>query len=246
MRRLHASRGVVIRSADILAGVLGTAASYGMRGLKVAPSTTAKIQGIAEIALRRAFETSIIGIDRTAWMASPARARLLAGASGAIGGFMGLAGYLPDAFFTTLLIMRNIAAIAREEGEDLAGEDARKACLEVFAFGSPALEADDKGEDVETGYWSSRLLLHGRPMMMVLSEVAARYGVRISEKLAAQAVPLVGAAGGAMINTVFLDHYRNMARVHFAMRRLERSYGALQVRNEAQAIALSLHLARAA
>ena len=115
----------------------------------------------------------------------------------------------------------------------------------MFAFGSPVLEPDDASGDVETGYWSARLLLHGRPVMLILSEIAARYGVRISEKFAAQAVPLVGAAGGAMINTVFLDHYRNMARVHFAMRRLERAYGAPQVRNAAQAISRSLHLARA-
>jgi len=140
--------------------------------------------------------------------------------------------------------MRNIALIAREEGEDLAEESARKACLEVFAFGSPVLDEDGTREDVDVGYWSARLLLHGRPMTLLLSEVAARYGLRISEKFALQVVPVVGAAGGAMINTVFLDHYRSMARVHFTMRRLERTYGGREVRDQAILIARSLHLAR--
>ena len=39
-----------------------------------------------------------------------------------------------------------------------------------------------------------------------------------------QAIPLVGAAGGALINTIFIDHFQNMARGHFIIRRLERLY----------------------
>jgi len=46
----------------------------------------------------------------------------------------------------------------------------------------------------------------------------------VSEKVAAQAIPLIGAAGGALINTIFIDHFQNMARGHFIIRRLERRY----------------------
>ena len=45
------------------------------------------------------------------------------------------------------------------------------------------------------------------------------------EKVAAPAVPVIGAAGGALINTLFLDHFQDMARGHFIVRRLERVYG---------------------
>ena len=43
--------------------------------------------------------------------------------------------------------------------------------------------------------------------------------------MAAQAVPVIGAAGGALINTLFMDHFQDMAHGHFTVRRLERKYG---------------------
>jgi len=54
----------------------------------------------------------------------------------------------------------------------------------------------------------------------------------VSEKVAAQAVPLIGAAGGALINTIFIDHFQNMARGHFIIRRLERLYNKDLIRQE--------------
>ena len=69
------------------------------------------------------------------------------------------------------------------------------------------------------------MLLQGRPLVMLMSEAAAAYGVRISQKLALQAVPLIGAAGGALVNGAFMAHYEGLARAHFTIRRLERTYG---------------------
>ena len=140
--------------------------------------------------------------------------------SGAVSGAAGLVGAVPDAAFTTLLIMRQIAAVALAEGEDLSTEDARRACLEVFA-----LAAGDEG-----GYWGARLLLRGAPLAAILTQAARPWGVALTEKLAAQAAPVVGAAGGALVNSAFLSHYRTLARGHFVVRRLERSYGPAAVR----------------
>ena len=61
-------------------------------------------------------------------------------------------------------------------------------------------------------------------------QVAARYGIVVSEKTAAQALPLVGAAGGALVNALFMDHFQEVARGHFIVRRLERSYDHETVR----------------
>jgi hypothetical protein len=36
---------------------------------------------------------------------------------------------------------------------------------------------------------------------------------------------VVGAVGGAIINTLFIDHFQNMAQGHFIVRRLERAHG---------------------
>ena len=61
-------------------------------------------------------------------------------------------------------------------------------------------------------------------------QVAARYGIVVSEKTAAQALPLVGAAGGALVNALFMDHFQEVAHGHFIVRRLERSYDHETVR----------------
>ena len=45
-----------------------------------------------------------------------------------------------------------------------------------------------------------------------------------------QAIPIIGAATGALINTLFIEHFQNMARGHFTVRRLEKIYGAEPVR----------------
>jgi hypothetical protein len=38
-------------------------------------------------------------------------------------------------------------------------------------------------------------------------------------------IPLIGAASAATINVVFINHFQEMARGHFVVRRLERKYG---------------------
>jgi hypothetical protein len=53
--------------------------------------------------------------------------------------------------------------------------------------------------------------------------------VQVSEMAMAQLIPIVGAAGGATVNTLFIDHYQNIATGHFSLRRLERSYGKEEV-----------------
>ena len=236
IRRLQASRGLIVRSAELLAAVVGGAAAVGLRELKFSPGVSGRAQALVELALRRGFAVALLMPARPARGSLRGRSRLLAAAAGALGGFAGLPGFLPDLAFTTLLIMRNFASVARAEGEDLASEEARRACLEVFALGSEL--GPDEGP--EASYWSARLLLQGRPLVMLFSELAARFGLRISQKFAMQAIPLAGAAGGAMINAVFVDHYVSLAQVHFTMRRLERRYGRDAIHSEALQLAKQL------
>ncbi len=239
IERLRRSRGVVVRAADLLAGMLGPAAALGLRQLRVPSALVGKLQKLSEAALRRAFDVAVIGVgagSRSGRLLrfSDRRGKLLVAASGAVSGLAGLAGFLPDVTLNTLLIMRRIASIAVEEGEDLSREDARAACLEVFAFDQPSSSGGVLGRTEETDpelrYWTARLVLQGRPLMFLLSEIASSYGIRISQKLSLQAAPVVGAAGAAIVNSVFLDHYQSLARAHFTIRRLERRYGTEQVR----------------
>ena len=58
-----------------------------------------------------------------------------------------------------------------------------------------------------------------------MGRVAAVFGAALTEKAAAMAVPLAGAAAGGTLNWAFMDFYQEMARVHFTLRALERKYG---------------------
>jgi hypothetical protein len=63
------------------------------------------------------------------------------------------------------------------------------------------------------------------PLVRLTAQIAARFGLVVSQKVAAQAVPVIGALGGAAVNAAFMDHFQSMARAHFTVRRLERAYG---------------------
>jgi hypothetical protein len=52
-----------------------------------------------------------------------------------------------------------------------------------------------------------------------------RLSVVVTQKLVVQAVPVIGAVGGAAVNYAFIDHFQEVARAHFVVRKLERRYG---------------------
>ncbi|HPY39625.1 MAG TPA: hypothetical protein PLM98_03820, partial [Thiolinea sp.] len=62
--------------------------------------------------------------------------------------------------------------------------------------------------------------------------VASRFGVVITEKFAAQAVPIVGGVAGATLNVLFINFYQDMATGHFIIKRLEKKYGYAAVKRE--------------
>jgi hypothetical protein len=44
-------------------------------------------------------------------------------------------------------------------------------------------------------------------------------------------VPVAGAISGALLNLVFMNHFQDIAKGHFIVRRLERRHGAETIRN---------------
>jgi hypothetical protein len=141
---------------------------------------------------------------------------------------------------STTIMLRSIADIARSEGESISEIEVKLACLEVFALGG----TNDKDDGTESGYYAVRAALaksvadaaeffatktltdEGAPALVrFIAKIAERFSIQITEKAAAQAVPAIGAAGGAIINTIFMDHFQDMARGHFVIRRLERKHG---------------------
>jgi hypothetical protein len=242
LRSLRRGRGLVVRLADLMGMAVGSAGGLAMRamirGMGAGSGTgrvPEKIRGLAEAALARAFDIAILGLPEGVRLSPGPRAtQAVVTLSGAIGGFYGMAGLVPDATFTTLAIMREIARLARDEGEDLTSEAGRQACLEVFLLSPDARLREATGES-DLSYFSARLVLQGRPVLALLNQAGARYGLVLSDKLALQAVPVLGALCGAAVNHAFLAHYRDLARAHFTLRRLERAYGETRVRAAALA-----------
>jgi hypothetical protein len=234
-------RGFAARAA----GLLGRQVEAFSRSL---PGSVRRLAGrVAESALRVALRAALRTIDPEA---SPKAAhgahKAAAAAAGAIGGAFGVASTVIELPLTTTILMRSIAQIAREEGEDPRTPEGALACLEVFALG------DEPGEAaLESGYFAVRgalarsvadsaryLASHSvasesaPAMARLIAQIAARFGLVVSEKFAAQAVPVVGAIGGAGINLAFAEHFQTLARGHFIIRRLERQRGAEAVRFE--------------
>ncbi len=88
----------------------------------------------SKTALRGALKLALRTIDlKRAPKAGHRAHRLAAAASGALGGAFGLAALPVELPLSTTILLRSIAEIAREEGEDLSAPQAGLACVEVFA-----------------------------------------------------------------------------------------------------------------
>jgi len=65
----------------------------------------------------------------------------------------------------------------------------------------------------------------GGPIPFASSASASRFGVVVTQKIAAQALPSVARLGGAAVNYAFIEHFQDVGSRHFTVRRLERRYG---------------------
>ncbi|MCK8786046.1 EcsC family protein [Roseomonas sp. NAR14] len=168
----------------------------------------------------------------SAWMH-----RGLAVASGVAGGTFGLPGTLVELPVSTGILLRRIAAIAAEEGEDLDDPLVAAECMKVFALGG----RDPADDAAESGYFALRVAMTemlrggigrvvGTVMPGFIGAIATRFTAPVGMKVTAQAMPLLGAAAGAAVNLAFLEHFSGIAHAHFTVRRLEREHGAAVVR----------------
>lgn len=142
--------------------------------------------------------------------------RMLSTAMGAAGGAAGLPGALVELPATTAFLLRTIQDGAASEGFDPNAQNVMFDCLRVFASAGPL--ARDDGSD--TAFVSLRLSLSGQALNQVILTVAPRLATAMGHKLAAQSVPILGAAAGATVNYVYSGYYHEVARVHFGLRRL--------------------------
>ncbi|BAF71910.1 EcsC family protein [Sulfurovum sp. NBC37-1] len=178
--------------------------------------------------------------------------KLMVGGSGAVGGFFGLSALAIELPVSTTIMLRSIADVAQSQQHNLNDMETRLACLEVFSLGSTRNSDDDASESAyfaaratlafemraalqSVSHMSSKAiqdaLAKGQMPILIkfINTIASRFGIVVSEKLAAQTIPLVGAAGGAAINLMFIDHFQDMAEGHFIIKRLEKKYGSEKI-----------------
>src|SRR6266481_342937 len=221
-------------------------------GYALPASASQAITAATSKALEMALEAALRTMHHTPRAGSQLFHKALATASGAAGGAFGLATLPIELPVSTIIMLRSIAEIARGEGEDLSDPEAALSCVQVFALGGRPGSADAS----ESGYFAVRgmlaksvtqaarfvvergILEEGSPILVrFISLVASRFGFIVTQKLAAQAIPLVGALGGAAVNYAFVEHFQEVAQGHFTVRRLERAYGKDIVRREYERLA---------
>jgi EcsC protein family len=161
----------------------------------------------------------------------------------------GLALELP---VSMMLLCRSVADIARANGERSEDLDTRLACLELFALG------DARRNAMGAGYFALRATLASptaaaidylNNTLMVDEEddalrgyiavIAKHFREQIEIHVAAEASPGASTHYGSAVNLLLIDHFQDIARGHFTVRRLERVYGQHEVRATYDRIRLS-------
>ena len=212
------------------------------QGVKILPDKiNQKIHQITSFSVGKALNVAVKTLPKK--RSRPFPHRLYTGTAmgmGALGGLAGLPSLALELPVTTALLLRAIADVAQQEGEQLDDIESRLACMEVFALGGISKEDDA----AETGYYGVRVGLSvlfnqasqyismhgmsqkGAPVLVsLIGSISSRFGAVISQKTALQMLPIAGSLGGAAINGLFMEHFKEMALGHFIMRRLERKYG---------------------
>ena len=218
---------------------------------KIDDATQAALKKCLQLALRTLSKSTIDGVVLPPEKPHNLMHKLAVATTGAAGGAFGLFALPVELPVTTTLMFRSICDIARSEGEDVHLIDTQLQCLMVLGMGGPSSSDDN----ADIGYFIVRGTLaqsvskatseiaskglsgHGSTALLkFLQTVASRFSVQVSEQVAAKSIPAIGAVLGAMVNTVFMDHFQQMAHGHFTVRRLERQYGQPAVERAFQTI----------
>ncbi|WP_126286424.1 EcsC family protein [Burkholderia stagnalis] len=226
---------------------------------KLPDFATGKINDATQLALRKCLNLALRTLGKppapdvdTPDKPSNLLHKLAVATTGAAGGAFGFLALPVELPVTTTLIFRSVCDIARSEGEDLSSVDAQLQCLAVLGMGG---NPERNEEDADLGYFvlrgalaqaiskassditSKGIAAHGSAAVFKLVQsVASRFSVQVTEQMAAKSIPAIGAVLGATVNTLFIDHFQQMAHGHFTVRRLERKYGTAAVKAAYQVI----------
>ena len=233
-KKLLENPGLAIKISDYIGSPIE-------KGLNFLPANWKdKVGKATQRALTKSLEASLRTLNTHKALPPRKKLHTLGTAmSGGIGGFFGFSALLLELPVSTTIMLRSIADIARSRGEHIEGLEAKLACMEVFTMGGRS-HADD---GAETSYFAMRSTLSNalgslgqqiiadgikqssnNLIIKFIAKIAERFGLQVTQKVAAQAIPVIGAVGGAAINTIFINHYQQMGTGHFIVRQLSRKY----------------------
>jgi len=162
--------------------------------------------------------------------------------AGGLSGFFGLAALPIELPFVTISLLRLIAEIARQYGNDPSSIETQLDCNYVLSMGNQS--------SIE-GYYASRIAfteLQSKAISFIAScttkeilaaienktapalirligEIASQFEIRLARKILSQAIPVSGALAGGTLNFLFANYYGEYARYHFGLKRIEREHG---------------------
>lgn len=180
----------------------------------------AKVEGQVADALRFG-----LGLAKAAPQTTARQQRWLVIATGAAGGAVGLAGALADLPVALVVFLQAIRQEARLAGLDPDREGVALASLDILSSGRVLGVA----EMLDPAYVSGRLALARPALSGWIARTVPRLVPVLGPRIAASAVPLVGALGGAVLNAAWLEHYRRLARIRFRLMVLAEHHGAAAV-----------------
>ncbi len=256
--------GWAIRNVNVIGNALESGIKY------IPANVLTKLEKITENTLMTLVKANLLTIQKNKEFKQPSNLtyKAIVTSSGALSGFFGSTTGFGTAIFaselalTTKFMMRTIMDIARSKGEDIYSLDGQLACLEVFALGGSSVNDDD----IDSTYYGTRVALSAslkkatastvkttletmvksasaigsNAISNFINKIAARMSILLSEKFLAQAVPVIGAAGGGALNYVFVEHFQKMATAHFTIKHLERVYGKERIQEVYNTIQLEL------
>ena len=124
------------------------------------------------------------------------------------------------------LIFREIQLVSKQYGRDPACEMAKRECLSVFLLGT-SLEGDSTID-------SEFIVLKIGPQVPTVQCLITKIVPQLVKVFAPMLIspPVIGAAIDAVLNLIYIEHYRKLAHVKFQLAELSRSYDPVDVQAE--------------
>jgi len=226
-----------------LTDYLGMPLEYGLKKLPVFARN--KVGFIVDKSLKASYKIALFTISNNSSIVKQKYYnRAFTTLFGGIGGAFGIGGAIAEIPISTTIIFREMAQNALKHQFDVRDPKVMLEVLSCFSYGGRS-SLDD---EVNSSYFTVRASLtksiseaaaymvekvagdladdFAKPVIVkLLEKIGSRFGVVISDQIAAKSIPIIGAVGAITINNLFLSHFSDISDAHFFILKMERKYG---------------------